>query len=329
MALITSLATLKAAVADHLNRSDITTTSGGQMEVLIQQAEQRFQRDPRVRDPGNNAVLVSLMTTDPNWLLTAHPDIYLYGTLVEAAPFLKDDARVPVWEARLQDAIESLSGSVRLDPNRTALAVTSYAELQTTVADALNRGDIKNVVPVMIVLAEAGLRNDHRVRNLTNANFSVDADDEALPAGLKVLESIAHNGPTFYGPIEKVPGDMIGTLRSRYGVSGAPAYAADVGGSLRFAPVPDATYSLKITYWQTITALASGANWLYTNHPHIYFLATLAQAGPWVEGDPKAMSTVARAQLQLETALTLLDAEVWDRQWSGTLRRQFTPIGGD
>lgn len=328
MAIITSLATLKTALADEVNRSDISTATGGTWEVLIQLAEQRFQRDPRVRDPANNAVLVSLMTTDPNWLLTGHPDIYFYGTLVECAPYLKDDARIPVWESRLQDAVASLAGSVRLDPNRTALAVTSYAELQTTVADALQRGDIKNVVPVMVVLAEAGLRNDHRVRNLTSANFSVDADDEALPAGLKILESIAHNGPTFFGPIEKVGADMIGTLRLQYGESGAPKYCADVGGSLRFAPVPDDTYSLKITYWQTITALASGANWLYTNHPHIYLYATLAQAGPWVKGDVNAMAVVADAGMQLENALTMLDAEVWDRQWSGTLRKQFYPIGG-
>lgn len=328
MALITTLATLKTAISDTLNRADISTASGGTMEVHIQLAEQRFQRDPRIREPGsNNSVLPSLMTTDPNWLLTAHPDIYLYGTLVELAPYLKDDARVPVWEQRYQDAVATLSGSVRLDPNRTALALTSYAELQLAVADALNRGDIKNIVPVMVALAEAGLRNDGRVRNLTNAAFSVDADDEALPAGLKVLESVAHNGPTYYGPIEKVGADMIGTLKGLYGESGVPAYCADVGGSLRFAPVPDTTYSLKITYWQTITALASGANWLYTNHPHIYFFATLAQAGPWVKGDVNAMGVVADAQGQLEDAIAKLDNEVWDRQWGGTLRRQFSPIG--
>src|SRR5262249_9082526 len=33
-----------------------------------------------------------------NWLLTAHPDTYLYGALVESAPYLRDDDRVPLWK---------------------------------------------------------------------------------------------------------------------------------------------------------------------------------------------------------------------------------------
>jgi len=32
-----------------------------------------------------------------NWMLTNHPDAYLYGTLLEAAPYLKDDARISIW----------------------------------------------------------------------------------------------------------------------------------------------------------------------------------------------------------------------------------------
>ena len=38
---------------------------------------------------------------DVNWLLLAHPDLYLYAALMETAPFLKDDSRIPVWEQRL------------------------------------------------------------------------------------------------------------------------------------------------------------------------------------------------------------------------------------
>lgn len=32
-----------------------------------------------------------------NWLLADHPDYYLYASLLAAAPFLKDDDRVPMW----------------------------------------------------------------------------------------------------------------------------------------------------------------------------------------------------------------------------------------
>lgn len=43
-----------------------------------------------------------------NWLLTDHPDVYLYGTLVESAPYLKDDGRIEVWLGRLEKALNEL-----------------------------------------------------------------------------------------------------------------------------------------------------------------------------------------------------------------------------
>jgi hypothetical protein len=52
--------------------------------------------------------IVALATTSPNWLLTSHPDIYLYGTLMEAAPYLGDDARVGVWAAGLRECVSQL-----------------------------------------------------------------------------------------------------------------------------------------------------------------------------------------------------------------------------
>lgn len=43
-----------------------------------------------------------------NWLLEEYPSIYLYAALLEAAPFLKDDERIPVWALRLQQKIDAL-----------------------------------------------------------------------------------------------------------------------------------------------------------------------------------------------------------------------------
>jgi hypothetical protein len=43
-----------------------------------------------------------------NWLLTNNPDIYLFGTLVEAFPYLMNDERMPMWNARLDKALNEL-----------------------------------------------------------------------------------------------------------------------------------------------------------------------------------------------------------------------------
>lgn len=325
MALITTKATLKTAVARECNRTESTITDD--IDVWIQLAEQDFQRDHRVREPGsNNAVLVSLHTTDPNWLLTAEPDIYLYGVMVHAALFLKDYDRVPVWAEMRDLAIEKLAGSVRLNPART-LALTTYAELQTVVADALQRGDLKNVVPVIILLGERRLARDIRVQNLDYAAFSIVADGDAVPSGFRALDSWTFDGSTYYHPIEIVSFDRLAGLKGVYGTTGVPRAAAIIDGTFRYSPAPDQTYSTKMVYKRTVPAISAGVNWLYTAHPDLYLKAALSEAGPWVRGDMKAEQTVAEAKAQLEVDLENLHLHLWDEQWSGSLRKQFEPIG--
>lgn len=56
-----------------------------------------FQKIPKLSD-----------TTTSNWLLENHPDIYFYGSLLNSAPYLKDDARVAVWGALYQNACDAL-----------------------------------------------------------------------------------------------------------------------------------------------------------------------------------------------------------------------------
>jgi hypothetical protein len=51
--------------------------------------------------------LSSTQTT--NWLLTKSPDLYLYSTLLEAVPYLKDDSRVALWAAARQQVIDAMS----------------------------------------------------------------------------------------------------------------------------------------------------------------------------------------------------------------------------
>lgn len=44
-----------------------------------------------------------------NWLITAHPDLYLYAVLLQSAPYLIDDARVATW----QGAYTAILASIR------------------------------------------------------------------------------------------------------------------------------------------------------------------------------------------------------------------------
>lgn len=46
-----------------------------------------------------------------NWLLLNYPDVYLYGSLVQSAPYLDDDQRAQTWAALYQSAIDALNGA--------------------------------------------------------------------------------------------------------------------------------------------------------------------------------------------------------------------------
>jgi hypothetical protein len=51
--------------------------------------------------------LISL-TDASNWLSLSAPELIMYGALVEASLFLKDDARVQFWEAKFQNVFRAL-----------------------------------------------------------------------------------------------------------------------------------------------------------------------------------------------------------------------------
>jgi hypothetical protein len=39
------------------------------------------------------------LSAGSNWTIENAPDLYLYGTLLQATPFIKDDKRLPIWGA--------------------------------------------------------------------------------------------------------------------------------------------------------------------------------------------------------------------------------------
>ncbi len=51
----------------------------------------------------------ALATNDPNWLLTLAPDLYLYGALMESAPYIKEDGRIQTWGAGLASALDGMN----------------------------------------------------------------------------------------------------------------------------------------------------------------------------------------------------------------------------
>ena len=45
---------------------------------------------------------------DDNWLLSNYPDVYLYGSLLQSAPYLAEDARIAVWAQLYGASVKNL-----------------------------------------------------------------------------------------------------------------------------------------------------------------------------------------------------------------------------
>lgn len=64
-----------------------------------------------------------------NWLLTSNPDAYLYGSLTQSAPYLKDDQRMQVWSVLYSNAVQSInteSRRIRSGGSGLKLKIRSY-----------------------------------------------------------------------------------------------------------------------------------------------------------------------------------------------------------
>lgn len=53
----------------------------------------------------------ALASASANWLADLHPSVYLFGTLLEASLFVRDDESAARWESRFQQALEEVAGN--------------------------------------------------------------------------------------------------------------------------------------------------------------------------------------------------------------------------
>jgi hypothetical protein len=53
--------------------------------------------------------LPTSIQTSANAVFLANPDLYLFAALCEAVPYIQNDARIPVWEAKLSQIMSDLA----------------------------------------------------------------------------------------------------------------------------------------------------------------------------------------------------------------------------
>lgn len=170
------------------------------------------------------------------------------------------------------------------------MSITNYSELQASIASWLNRGDLTANITDFITLAEAQLSTDLKTRAMeakTTLATVVASKNVALPTDMLEMRRLQVVG-TYNQPLSyRTPDELSIDFASNS--SGQPIVFTVVGGNIELAPIPDAVYSLELTYQQRIPALSDAniTNWLLTSWPNAYLYAALLAATPFIMNDAR------------------------------------------
>lgn len=169
------------------------------------------------------------------------------------------------------------------------MAISTYSELRTTVADFLNRDDLTAAIPSFISLAEAAL--NRRLRSpemVTRATVTIDAEYENRPSDW--METIRYQVNT--NPItvmEFVTPEEAIIQKTKFSAAGVPMFFSTVGTQFQHVPAPDGPYTGELMYYARVAGLSdtNTTNWLLTANPDIYLYATLVQSAPYLKEDER------------------------------------------
>jgi hypothetical protein len=172
------------------------------------------------------------------------------------------------------------------------MAITNYTNLQTTIADFLNRDDLTSVIPTFIQLAEAQMNREIRHWQMeTRATGQQSGGDQYMQVPSDWLETIRF---TLIGS-----GTSALTLASRAAIADIraknenvstvlPYYYCHADGQFELYPTPTEDTDFELLYYQKIPDLATNStNWLLTDAPDVYLYGALLHSAPYLAEDAR------------------------------------------
>jgi hypothetical protein len=160
------------------------------------------------------------------------------------------------------------------------MPISTYAELQTSVADWMHRDDLTARIPDFVLFGEKTLNRKLRLLQqeatatltLSSGNSSV-----SLPSGFLEYITLSY-GPNEYPLSHLSPNDFSAYQNS---TSGKPEYF-NVAESIRFERSADQNYTLYLRYFKKWNIATDLTNWLLTNAPDAYLFSALAEGAGYV-----------------------------------------------
>ena len=200
------------------------------------------------------------------------------------------------------------------------MAITTYAELKTSITDFLNRDDLDTVAPTFISLAEADLqRRVRHWRGEKRSTAEIDTQYSAIPADfVEAIRFYITGGDT--RPLELISqAELLDRKFRNLNTSGQPAYYAITAGEIEVYPVPDATYTSELYYNARVPALSDSTttNWLLEYYPDAYLYGSLVHSAPYLKEDARLQTWAALYQ----SAVDAINNESESSKFGGSGRR--------
>lgn len=197
------------------------------------------------------------------------------------------------------------------------MAITTYAELQSSIADFLNRDDLASVTTSFISLVEADMQRKVRHwRMEKRSTAELDTQYSAIPADfVEVIRFHVTSGDT--KPLELISqAELLDRKAKSLNTSGTPAYYAITAGEIEVYPAPDGTYDVELYYIASIPALSDSntANWLLERYPDAYLYGALVHSAPYLKDDARIQVFAALYQ----NAIDAINAESERSKYGGS-----------
>ena len=201
------------------------------------------------------------------------------------------------------------------------MAISNYTELNTAVANWLDRDDLAARIPEFISLCEARFNRTLRLRAMETLDTSVSTvagtNTIALPTGYVQMRDF-HLTTSPLTQLQYLTPEMMVRLNAG-SQQGKPATYTIIGDNIRLGPTPDVVYTTSMLYYKTFDPLSRSAptNWVITNAPDVYLYGALLEAEPFLMNDAR---TQLWAQALKESINTLQEQDNKDRHSGSVLR---------
>ena len=170
------------------------------------------------------------------------------------------------------------------------MAIGTYAELQTAVANWLDRAALTDRIPEFIALGEARMNRLLRLRMMEGKYTASTVGAQrnyALPTGYVQMRNFQIN-LTPIRPLQYVTPEVYDRLWGGSS-SGTPEVYTIVANELQLGPKPDSVMTMEMLFYKKITALSvsNTTEQMLTENPDIYLYGALMEAEPFIMNDER------------------------------------------